>query len=599
MVACALSLFCTFTASAAFVTKVVITVPEPTVGEKRSFKASVPETASSEVYEVHWVGESENGKFVQGNDYTISVLLRIKSSSPNKFSTSGNINATINGRKARVTSTRDREITVKYTWKTLGGEDPNNPKTKLRTKLGEIAAAYTATHATTDKELMAYLRGELPDADIWYANSSYRMTRKLPSETLDGRITMTIGIKYGDVTLDAYNFTVLLPALNKSPEDAMLKADMALMKEALRTLPVTAKTNASDVLAALNAAAENGTTVEWRNNYTYTAPTANCLGSIDGEVLLTLGSRKDALKVHTTLPIAGDADDVAIDADFGALSDALHSCKVNNKTTEQELMAVAKDAIKNGSKLTLLSFTKSRAAYETEGKIVMNFSLEYKGKSRAPRIAMRIAKLRPELPEGISVNQDEWEVLRLTNIERFKKGLTSVAMIAPLQDAGDIRAEEIYVDFRLDHLRPDGSPCHTAVDPKFAKYRGIAENCQRNGKTPSEAMGSWMRSPGHKANILTPSHCYIGTGMYAKGSMKHWVQIFADGKDINSAETSTGSTHFETLDDMKAAYLILYTTSGYNAYVPLDDRYMVKHGNSYTMHLCSISVTVTVGSDEQ
>ena len=593
-----LSVLFTLTASAAFVTKVVITVPEPVVGEARTFKARVPETASTEIYEVHWSGEFENGKFVQGNDYTISVLLRIKSSSPNKFSTSGVINATINGQKARVTSTKDRTATVKYTWKTLGGENPNNPKTKLRTKLAGIAAAYTATNATNDKEVMEYLRSVLPDADIWYTGVSYRYTRKMATETDDGRITVPIGIKYGDVTLDTYNFSVVLPALNKSPEDAMLKADMALMKEALRVFPVTAKTKANDLLSAMNAAAVNGTKAVWNKNYTYTAPTSTNQGSIEGEVLLTLGSRKDVFRAHTTLPIDGDDFDAAIDADFGALSDALHSCSVNNKTTEQELMAVANSAIKNGSKLTLVSFTKNRAAYESEGKIVMNFTLENKGKSRAPRIAMRIAKLRPELPQGISVNQDEWEVLRLTNIERFKRGLTSLAMIAPLQDAGDIRAKEVYVDLRLDHLRPDGSPCHTAVDPKFAKYRGIAENCQRNAPTPSEAMASWMRSSGHKANILTPTHSYIGTGMYAKGSLKHWVQIFADGKDINSAETSTGSTHFETIDDMKEAYLILYTTSGHNAYVPLDDAYMVKHGNSYTMHLASISVTVTVGTDE-
>ena len=37
--------------SAANVTKVTITTKEPLVGEKQSFKASVPETASTEIYE--------------------------------------------------------------------------------------------------------------------------------------------------------------------------------------------------------------------------------------------------------------------------------------------------------------------------------------------------------------------------------------------------------------------------------------------------------------------------------------------------------------------------------------------------------------------
>ena len=53
------------------------------MGEKQSFKASVPETASTEVYEVHWSGEFENGRFVQGNNYTMTVRLRIKASSSN------------------------------------------------------------------------------------------------------------------------------------------------------------------------------------------------------------------------------------------------------------------------------------------------------------------------------------------------------------------------------------------------------------------------------------------------------------------------------------------------------------------------------------
>lgn len=53
---------------AANVTKVVITIKEPVVGEVRSFKARVPETASTEVYEVYWSGDFDKGVFVQGRD---------------------------------------------------------------------------------------------------------------------------------------------------------------------------------------------------------------------------------------------------------------------------------------------------------------------------------------------------------------------------------------------------------------------------------------------------------------------------------------------------------------------------------------------------
>ena len=183
--------------SAANVTKVTITTKEPLVGEKQSFKASVPETASTEVYEVHWSGEFENGRFVQGNNYTMTVRLRIKASSSNVFAPASKINATINGHKGKVSVVREyKAISVKYTWKELGDPNPNNPKTKLRTRLAEIAAAYTARNTDNDKVLINHLREQLPGAQIWSTGGSYSYTRKVPSETADGNITVSIGITY-------------------------------------------------------------------------------------------------------------------------------------------------------------------------------------------------------------------------------------------------------------------------------------------------------------------------------------------------------------------------------------------------------------------
>ena len=63
-IATLLSLLFSFTASVAYVTKVTITTAEPKVGEKFSFKASVPETASTEVFNVFWSGEFGNDKCV-------------------------------------------------------------------------------------------------------------------------------------------------------------------------------------------------------------------------------------------------------------------------------------------------------------------------------------------------------------------------------------------------------------------------------------------------------------------------------------------------------------------------------------------------------
>ena len=585
---------------AANVTKVVITVTEPVVGEKQSFKASVPETASTEIYEVHWLGEFENGRFVQGNNYTMTVKLRIKSSSRNVFAPASKINATINGHKGKVSVVREyKAISVKYTWKELGGPNPNNPKTKLRAKLAEIAAAYTARNTDDDKVLMDYLRKQLPGAQIWSTGGSYKYTRKVPSETVDGKISMSIGITYEGVTLDSYSFSVVLPALNKSPEAAKLHADMNLMKTALKNMMVTAKTTGDDVLAAVNSAAVNGTRATWDKDYKYSAPTALIQGSIDGDIILALGDSRDYFHAHKTLPVNGSAADAAIDADFSALSKALHNHSVNNSTTQQELIDLAASAIKNGSKLTFTGFTKTEATFDTKGRIVINFDLEYKDVRRRPRISMELSKLRPPLPSGISVSNEEWELLRLTNKERYKAGAGTLVMVPPLQDAGDIRSKEIIIVMRKDHLRPDGKPYHTAIEPSFANSRYTAENCAKSATTPAMAIKLWMNSDGHRANMLSSKWCYFGCGMSEGGSaLNNWVQLFSTGGGVMDAITNTGSFHFDTLADMEMAYLICDIGEGIKAYVPLDEEYMFKKGNQYTIHLMGKSVTVTVADIE-
>lgn len=597
---CLLSVLFAITAAAAFVTKVTITVAEPVVGEKFSFKASVPETASTEVYAVHWNGEFDNDRFIQGNDYTITVKLRIKASSSNNFAASSQINATINGKKAQVTGTSDvntskeKTITVKYTWKTLGGENPNNPKTKLKTKLSALAADYTADNATDHKDLLAYLKKKLPDAEIWLGGGTYIYTRKLPTETNDGHVSMQIGIKCDGVTLDSYYFTVAIPAINKSPDAADLNADIALMKTALQDLTVTSKTTGDDVLKAVNAAAAHGSKAVWDKNYRYTASTAYIRGSIEGNMIVSLGGKKDVISVLKTLPIDGSSADAKIDADLSALSKALRSLGADNSTTQEELLSAAHASMQNGSSLTLKGFTKTDATYDKEGKIVMDFELKLKDKTRISHNVIRMSRLRAKLPFGVTVNQDEWEILRLTNIERYKVGSVPLTMVDLLQDAADIRAKEIMTDYRYDHLRPDGSKFNTAIDPSFVRNRTCGENAFHGKLTPSQALDGWMKSPGHRANILKADYCYFGSGVHYVSGYKYLIQLFATGSGIHQVESSTGSFEFKTVTEMEKAHLICHTGEGFKSYIPLEADYMVRNGNQYTLHLKGKSVTVTV-----
>lgn len=445
------STFLPIAAADEYVKQITIKIQEPAVGALPTYEASVDQHQKIRVAEVIWTGEFDNGKFIRGRNYTVAVRVMIDESSPYMFAKPSQSVITINGKRGQVTSFGQKKMKIEYDWKELGGPNPDLPENKLKASLSELASAYIATNTTNKDDVLKYLKKEMPNAEIWLVGGAYQSTQLLPTETEDGNFSITIGITKGSVTLDKYSFTVTIPARNKSPYAQKLYEDMILMKRALKDLMVTAKTTGKEVLAAVNAASIHGTKATWGNNYAYNAPTSSLQGGIHGDIILTLGDKRDIIAAHKVLPKDGSATDAAIDTDFSALSKALSAHTMTNKTSEQEVIEIATAAIKNGSKLTCTSFIKTDATYDNDGKLVANFELELNGVKRAPRISRKIAKVRVSLPTEIAVSHDEWEVLRLTNIERYKQGISLLVMIAPLQDAGDIRAKEITIDYRKDH----------------------------------------------------------------------------------------------------------------------------------------------------
>lgn len=597
IIVCLLAIVLPCATFAKTITKVTISIDEPTVGGLPPQNASVPETASTEITAVSWSGEFDGEKFIQGNNYSVTIKIKVKDSSANTFSSSSPVNATVNGKKARVSYNGAKSITVKYTWKTLGGENPNTPQYKIKSQLAELAKAYTATNATDDKEVLEYLRKKLPQAEIWCAGGTYKYTRKMPSETKDGNFSMTIGITMDGITIERYGFLAVIPALNKSEDATNLDADRVLMEAALRDFDTTAKTTPEEILAALNAAATHGTQAAWGDKFAYDAPSSNSRGSIVGDIIISLGDKRAIISAHKVLPIDGTPDDTAVDEDFSSILRALKAHKVTKNTTEQELMAIANAAIKNDSKLTCTGFSVSLPDYDREGKVVLNMELELNGKTRIPRFAASLPmeeRIIENFPDGWSVNYHEWEVLRLTNIERHKKGVGPLIMAPELITTADLRAKEITQEY--SHTRPNGSPFYVAIDHVFILNKITGENIAKMAKTPEQVVTAWMNSPGHRANMLKGAFTYFGCGVAVNRDVKHWVQLFATGGGMVTAKTSNGVYHFETIEQMEQAIVICTTNEGYTGYIPLEADCMIRNGNSFTYKLEGTSITVTVAN---
>ena len=193
-----------------------------------------------------------------------------------------------------------------------------------------------------------------------------------------------------------------------------------------------------------------------------------------------------------------------LEEDWGAMSSAAGKMNMTNTTTKAQVMKVITAAAKNGTKAEWKSFRKVDATYESKGGVTAYLNLSLDGKTRELYINEVIPTLGNNRPEkGIAVSEDEWNILRLTNIERAKEGKKLLTMPAALQKATAVRAKENVNNTQPAHTRPNGTSYKTAVPSSF-KNTGLGENMYKCTKTVTAqlAMRGWMNSASHKANIL-------------------------------------------------------------------------------------------------
>ncbi|MCL2636817.1 MAG: CAP domain-containing protein [Oscillospiraceae bacterium] len=176
------------------------------------------------------------------------------------------------------------------------------------------------------------------------------------------------------------------------------------------------------------------------------------------------------------------------------------------------------------------------------------------------------AEITASVPQFWTDN--EWEVLRLTNIERAKVNLTPLSIFDTLQRAANVRSAELKTVF--SHNRPDGSVCFTVLSDLSISNRTAGENIARGQRSPSAVMQSWMDSQGHKENILTADFSHIGTG-YA--DVNNWVQVFVGSCEttVSGIGTTSANPILVTGRDINELNLILILSCDSHgaSYMPL------------------------------
>jgi uncharacterized protein YkwD len=145
-------------------------------------------------------------------------------------------------------------------------------------------------------------------------------------------------------------------------------------------------------------------------------------------------------------------------------------------------------------------------------------------------------------------------VVQLTNEIRTRNGLAPLQVHPALKRSAQWMARDMVQHDYLRHTDRLGRE----IDPRlpefgYGDYREIGENIAGGQLTPEEVVADWMRSPGHRANLLNPAFREIGVAHYdgIHAHYRHyWVQDFGVRADsypvvINNKvpETNDSTVH--------------------------------------------------------
>ena len=457
--------------------------------------------------------------------------------------------------------------------------------------------AMTITSHTTAEDILA-VASAVTDMQVSVGKPSVSFPA---TKTEPGRATVRVKI-----VMNANNSVIFTMNVRIAPEMGYSDANrVAMASDAIvaymRDFTATNDTTLADIIAAAkNAITDSDITIDEANSEVTAMIKATDEAPGNISVALCVRCNGEYFMCNFGRPIAEvyTGNKKLLDEDWRSVSSAMHAVveQYGNSTTQEQLIEAGKAAAKNGSTVEWQNgVTKKIATFDEEGQILGYVNVTLNGETKELRFSEKLDKLYRKLPTEISVSRDEWDILRFTNVERFKLGKTIYSTTQIMQDTCDVRENELITLY--SHTRPNGEKCFTAFPSDF-KYTTAGENiqsCSEGGYIlPQTAVDNWMNSPGHYANIMNDSFQFMGVG-YTRHKM---LQMFATtGSSVVSVTTSTGSMSFANDDEMQKAYFILTHQDGTISYAPIDVNSMTKNGNSYTASFkkCETPVVLTVG----
>ncbi|GAA0485111.1 CAP domain-containing protein [Streptomyces stramineus] len=118
------------------------------------------------------------------------------------------------------------------------------------------------------------------------------------------------------------------------------------------------------------------------------------------------------------------------------------------------------------------------------------------------------------------------QVVDMVNAERAKAGCSPVTVNAKLQAAAQGHSDDMAARDYYAHTSPEGKSPGDRITAAGYRWSTYGENIFKSPKDARTAMDGWMKSEGHRANILNCSFKEIGVGINFKANGPWWTQNF-------------------------------------------------------------------------
>ncbi|WP_405542874.1 sigma-70 family RNA polymerase sigma factor [Streptomyces goshikiensis] len=118
------------------------------------------------------------------------------------------------------------------------------------------------------------------------------------------------------------------------------------------------------------------------------------------------------------------------------------------------------------------------------------------------------------------------QVIALVNKERAAAGCGPLTENSQLRSAAQGQSDDMAARNFFDHTNPDGADPGKRVTAAGYRWSTYGENIARGQQNADSVMDSWMKSPGHRANILNCAFKEIGVGIHQGAGGPWWTQNF-------------------------------------------------------------------------